>query len=84
MLRGFFLSLINRLLFVVLFLSVSFYASAETAMRTNFQNGVSEMVNKILNSPDSDLRVWTIAASTFLAAVTAFVYFWRFVEMVGR
>ncbi|EFG0195170.1 TPA: hypothetical protein L2H11_003384 [Escherichia coli O25b:H4-ST131] len=83
MLRGFFLSLINRLLFVVLFLSVSFYASAETAMRTNFQNGVSEMVNKILNSPDSDLRVWTIAASTFLAAVTAFVYFWRFVENGG-
>lgn len=83
MLRGFFLSLINKFLFVVLFLSVSFYASAETEMRTKFQNGVSEMVNKILNSPDSDLRAWTLAVSIFLTAVTAFVYFWRFVENGG-
>ncbi|EPO3921729.1 type IV secretion system protein [Salmonella enterica subsp. houtenae serovar [1],40:z4,z23:-] len=38
------------------------------------------MVNKILNGADSDIRSWTMAVALFLAAVTAFVYFWKFVE----
>ncbi|HFW5273055.1 TPA: type IV secretion system protein [Salmonella enterica subsp. enterica serovar Bullbay] len=52
-------------------------------MRTEFNQGVNDVVNKILNGADSDIRSWTMAVALFLTAVTAFVYFWRFVENGG-
>lgn len=85
MLHRLFLSLINRITVVAVFLSVSFYASAGTgsAMRSQFHEGVNDVVNKILNGADSDIRTWTMGVALFLAAVTAFVYFWKFIESGG-
>lgn len=82
MLHRLFLSVINKITVAAVFLSVSFYASAGTgsAMRSQFHTGVNDVVNKILNGADSDIRSWTMAVALFLAAVTAFVYFWKFVE----
>ncbi|EPA0315791.1 type IV secretion system protein [Klebsiella aerogenes] len=82
MLHRFFLSVINKITVAAVFLSVSFYASAGTSsnMRSQFHTGVNDVVNKILNGADSDIRSWTMAVALFLAAVTAFVYFWKFVE----
>lgn len=82
MLHRLFLSVTNKITVAAVFLFVSFYASAGTSsnMRSQFHTGVNDVVNKILNGADSDIRSWTMAVALFLAAVTAFVYFWKFVE----
>lgn len=79
------LSVINNMTVAVVFLFTPFYVLAGTgsAMRSQFHSGVNEVVNDILNGPDSDIRVWTMAVAIFLAVVTAFVYFWKFVQDGG-
>jgi len=67
-------------LILFLFSTVRAHAGVNSAMREQFHSGVNEVVNNILNGADSDIRTWTMAVALFLTAVTAFVYFWKFVQ----